>query len=167
MTPKTVPLKTLDLSISPPWAEWLRIGTCSWKYDSWKGLLYETGKDYGSQDYLPDYASCLRTVEVDQWFWSLFPGGIRLPEPGDVKRYAESVPDDFVFSIKAPNALTLTHFYSGRGSGLRPGSVPAVLARDRKPRARTPSSAEQKRISPASPTSPSWTLGSWSGSWNA
>ncbi len=120
MTLKSVPSKTLDLSIPPEWAEWLRIGTCSWKYDSWKGLIYEPGKDYGPWDYLPDYGRRLRTVEVDQWFWSLFPGSIRLPEPGDVKRYAESVPDDFVFSIKAPNALTLTHFYAKLGGAEKP-----------------------------------------------
>lgn len=64
MTPKSVPSKTLDLSIPPERAEWLRIGTCSWKYDSWKGLIYEAGKDYGPQDYLPDYARRLRPVYV-------------------------------------------------------------------------------------------------------
>jgi uncharacterized protein YecE (DUF72 family) len=51
-------------------------------------------------------------VEVDQWFWSLFPGSVKLPEERVVKRYAESVPDDFVFTVKAPNSLTLTHFYA-------------------------------------------------------
>ena len=112
MTVKKSPAHTLDLSVPPEFANWLRIGTCSWKYDSWKGLVYDQDKTYRAQDYLPDYARRLRTVEVDQWFWSLFPGSIRLPDPGDVKRYTDSVPDDFVFSIKAPNALTLTHFYS-------------------------------------------------------
>jgi uncharacterized protein YecE (DUF72 family) len=91
---------------------WLRVGTCSWKFDSWKGLLYEHGKIYSPQDYLHDYARQLNTVEVDQWFWSLFPGSIRLPDVRTVKQYSESVPDDFVFTVKAPNALTLTHFYS-------------------------------------------------------
>ncbi len=90
----------------------LKIGTCSWKYDSWKGLIYEVGKTYRSDDYLSDYARVLDSVEVDQWFWSLFPGTVRLPESSQVRRYAESVPDNFVFTVKAPNALTLTHFYS-------------------------------------------------------
>jgi uncharacterized protein YecE (DUF72 family) len=91
---------------------YLRIGTCSWKYNSWKGLFYDDDKRYRPDDYLCDYARHLDSVEVDQWFWSLFPGGLRLPEPDTVKNYAASVPDDFVFSIKAPNALTLTHYYS-------------------------------------------------------
>jgi uncharacterized protein YecE (DUF72 family) len=67
---------------------------------------------YRPWDYLGDYARQLDSVEIDQWFWCLFPGGLRLPEPDTVKAYADSVPDDFVFSIKAPNALTLTHFYA-------------------------------------------------------
>jgi uncharacterized protein YecE (DUF72 family) len=91
---------------------WLRIGTCSWKFDSWKGLLYEPGKRYRPQDYLHDYARHLNTVEIDQWFWSLFPGSIRLPDVRTVRQYAESVPDDFLFTVKAPNALTLTHYYA-------------------------------------------------------
>lgn len=90
----------------------LKIGTCSWKFDSWKGLFYDQAKTYRPDDYLPDYAQHLDTVEIDQWFWSLFPGGIRLPDIGTVKNYAESVPDGFIFTVKAPNSLTLTHFYA-------------------------------------------------------
>ena len=90
---------------------YLRVGTCSWKFDSWKGLYYEAHKRYRADDYLLDYAKRLNSVEIDQWFWSLFPGGIRLPETRTVKTYAESVPPDFTFTVKAPNSLTLTHFY--------------------------------------------------------
>jgi len=90
---------------------YLRIGTCSWKYDSWKGLVYERDRAYRPGDYLADYARHFNSVEVDQWFWSLFPGGVRLPEAKTVKEYAAAVPDDFVFSVKAPNSITLTHFY--------------------------------------------------------
>jgi uncharacterized protein YecE (DUF72 family) len=104
------------MNLRPPekWRSSLKIGTCSWKYDSWKGLVYESGKSYRPQEYLADYAKKLDSVEIDQWFWSLFPGSARLPEPRDVRLYAESVPDDFVFTVKAPNALTLTHFYAKR-----------------------------------------------------
>jgi uncharacterized protein YecE (DUF72 family) len=90
----------------------LRIGTCSWKFDSWKGLFYDPSKNYTPDDYLVDYAQQLSSVEIDQWFWSLFPGGVKLPDISTVKTYADSVPDDFVFTVKAPNSLTLTHFYS-------------------------------------------------------
>jgi uncharacterized protein YecE (DUF72 family) len=95
----------------------LRIGTCSWKYDSWEGLVYEPGKRYRPEDYLPDYAKYFTTVEIDQWFWSLFPTGVKLPGPEVVKRYADSVPGDFRFTIKAPNAITLTHSYAKQPKG--------------------------------------------------
>ena len=90
----------------------LKLGTSSWKYDSWQGLLYPPGTKDTPGSYLAEYAKHLGTVEVDQWFWSLFPSGVKLPDPSTAKAYAESVPDDFLFAIKAPNALTLTHFYS-------------------------------------------------------
>jgi uncharacterized protein YecE (DUF72 family) len=90
----------------------LRIGTCSWKYDSWKGLIYESEKDYKPYDYLIDYARSYTTVEIDQWFWSLFPTGAKLPNFETVKIYSDSVPDDFLFTVKVPNSITLTHHYA-------------------------------------------------------
>jgi uncharacterized protein YecE (DUF72 family) len=102
----------LNLTIPEPLRPFLRLGTCSWKYDSWKGLLYDAGKTYRADNYLADYAKHLTTVEIDQWFWSLFPTGVTLPATDTVKQYAESVPDDFRFTVKAPNAITLTHYYA-------------------------------------------------------
>ena len=101
-----------DIDVPVKLKPYLKLGTSSWKYDSWKGTIYERGKTYRPDDYLADYAKVLGSVEVDQWFWSLFPGGARLPEPAVVRRYAAAVPDDFTFTVKAPNALTLTHFYA-------------------------------------------------------
>jgi len=61
---------------------------------------------------LPEYAKHFNTVEIDQWFWSLFgEDKVVLPQPSAVKSYADKVPDDFKFTIKIPNSLTLTHFY--------------------------------------------------------
>ena len=89
----------------------LRIGTCSWKYPSWAGLVYSAR--HGGINYLAEYATKYDTVEVDQWFWSLFESGEpKLPRPADVVDYRCSVPADFRFSIKVPNSITLTHFYS-------------------------------------------------------
>jgi uncharacterized protein YecE (DUF72 family) len=86
----------------------LRIGTCSWKFPSWHGLVYSAPKGI---DYLAEYAIKYDTVEIDQWFWSLFGESIRLPDPADVARYRESVPDGFRFTVKVPNSITLTHRY--------------------------------------------------------
>jgi uncharacterized protein YecE (DUF72 family) len=104
----------------------LRIGTCSWKYPSWRGLVYSPDVD----NYLQEYSRKYSTVEVDQWFWSLFPGHkIRLPDPGDVRQYRDSVPDDFRFSVKIPNCITLTHAYSKGKSSPGPAN-PTFLSRE-------------------------------------
>lgn len=87
----------------------LKIGTCSWKYDSWKGIIYPAGGEF---NYLEEYSKHFNTVEIDQWFWSLFDKNqVRLPNPKDVADYNQSVPDKFQFTIKIPNSVTLTHFY--------------------------------------------------------
>jgi uncharacterized protein YecE (DUF72 family) len=83
-----------------------RIGTCSWKYDSWRGLVYPEGKEI---NYLQEYSKQFSTVEVDQWFWSLFKGTVVLPKAEGVMTYARSVPPGFIFGIKVPNSITLTH----------------------------------------------------------
>jgi uncharacterized protein YecE (DUF72 family) len=102
----------LNLAIPARYEGCLRVGACSWKFDSWKGLVYRPGVEYGPNDYLPDYARHFNTVEVDQWFWSLFPPGVKLPDEATVKAYADSVPDDFLFTVKAPNSITLTNYYA-------------------------------------------------------
>ncbi len=87
----------------------LRIGTCSWKYDSWRGLVYS---DIEKINYLQEYSQIYNTVEVDQWFWSLFPPSKAvLPNSSIVESYKNSVPKDFLFTIKVPNSITLTHYY--------------------------------------------------------
>ena len=87
----------------------IRFGTCSWKYDSWQGLIY-SGKS--KKNYLSEYSLKYPTVEIDQWFWSLFgTDKVSLPEEKVVREYTDSVPDDFKFTIKVPNSITLTHFY--------------------------------------------------------
>jgi uncharacterized protein YecE (DUF72 family) len=89
----------------------VRVGTCSWKYPSWAGLVYSGA---AGADYLRQYAQRWRTVEIDQWFWTL-------PEPATAAEYAAAVPADFRFTVKLPNALSLTHFYRKKGEAeLRP-----------------------------------------------
>jgi uncharacterized protein YecE (DUF72 family) len=89
----------------------LRVGTCSWKYPSWKGLVYTKAAGI---DYLAEYAARYDTVEVDQWFWAP-------PEPETAAQYAAVTPESFRFTVKLPNALTLTHFYRKKGeTALRP-----------------------------------------------
>jgi len=93
----------------------IRIGTCSWKYPSWSGLVYSAPKGI---DYLEEYARHYDSVEVDQWFWSLFAGDkVKLPDEAVVAGYRQAVGDDFRFTVKVPNSLSLTHHYKGKKSG--------------------------------------------------
>lgn len=90
----------------------LRIGTCSWKYESWRGLVYSKEEKI---NFLKEYAQHYNSVEVDQWFWSLHGNNkVILPKPEVVKAYQISVPNDFKFTIKIPNSITLTHLNKGK-----------------------------------------------------
>jgi uncharacterized protein YecE (DUF72 family) len=87
----------------------LYVGTCSWKFPSWRGLVYSADKGI---DYLQEYARQYNTVEIDQWFWSRFGlGEVSLPRPDDAAAYRSVVSDGFRFTVKAPNSVTLTHLY--------------------------------------------------------
>lgn len=99
----------------------IHFGTCSWKYDSWKGLVYP---HYDKQNYLEEYAKTYGTVEIDQWFWSLFApdSPVVLPKQKDTAEYDAATPDDFRFTIKAPNSITLTHYYPKYAGTAQPSS---------------------------------------------
>jgi uncharacterized protein YecE (DUF72 family) len=91
------------------------VGTCSWKYDSWRGLVYS---DTPELNHLAEYSRKYNTVEIDQWFWSLFSGAkVVLPQQAVVREYVRAVPGNFKFTIKVPNSLTLTHYYRKEKSG--------------------------------------------------
>lgn len=93
----------------------LRIGTCSWKYSSWKGIVYSDSENI---NFLEEYSRQFDTVEIDQWFWSLFsPTKVVLPQKKVAAEYKKSVPKEFKFTIKVPNSITLTHFYNKDKTG--------------------------------------------------
>jgi uncharacterized protein YecE (DUF72 family) len=87
----------------------LHIGTCSWKFPAWRGIVYSGQR---GSNLLEEYARHYGCVEVDQWFWSLFgPDQLRLPSLALAAEYAAAVPRTFRFAVKMPNALTLTHYH--------------------------------------------------------
>jgi uncharacterized protein YecE (DUF72 family) len=93
----------------------MKIGTCSWKFPEWRWIYGESGEEKGF-NHLEHYSQFYSAVEIDQWFWSLFASGAKLPNTETVKIYADSVPDDFLFTVKAPNSITLTHHYAKQSS---------------------------------------------------
>ncbi len=84
------------------------LGSCSWKYPSWEGLVYSSRSP---RNFLEEYAQKYQTVEIDQWFWSLGKSSYGLPNRALVSEYNEATPSGFRFTIKAPNAITATRAY--------------------------------------------------------
>jgi uncharacterized protein YecE (DUF72 family) len=74
----------------------LRIGTCSWNYESWP--IYSV-KQNRAADYLSEYCLFFDTAEIDSWFY-------RPPDERTVKDYDLNTPDSFVFTAKVPSILT-------------------------------------------------------------
>jgi uncharacterized protein YecE (DUF72 family) len=79
----------------------LKIGTCSWNYPSWVGLVYSAPSP-NAAGYLPEYSKRFRTAEIDSWFY-------RLPERHDVLDYLGSVDEGFSFTVKVTEDISLTH----------------------------------------------------------
>jgi uncharacterized protein YecE (DUF72 family) len=86
----------------------LRIGTCSWNYDSWVGLVY-SGASPTAAGYLGEYSKRFRTAEVDSWFY-------KMPESREVLSYLGEVDEDFTFSCKVSEEICLTHKRNRGGS---------------------------------------------------
>jgi uncharacterized protein YecE (DUF72 family) len=75
----------------------IHIGTSGWHYKHWKGLFYPAGMP--SQDYLPHYLNYFRTVEINNSFY-------RLPSAETFATWRESVPEGFIFAVKASRYIT-------------------------------------------------------------
>lgn len=85
----------------------LLLGTCSWNYPSWKGLVY-TRTQKTAADYLGEYARHFDTAEIDSWFY-------KIPSPQEAAQYDQNTPDHFVFTTKVWQNLSLTHRRSAPG----------------------------------------------------
>ena len=86
----------------------LYLGSCSWKYPSWENLVYSSREP---ADFLAEYARKYRSVEVDQWFWSLGKTSYGLPDRATVAQYNAVTPSGFRFTVKCPNTLTVPYAY--------------------------------------------------------
>jgi uncharacterized protein YecE (DUF72 family) len=110
----------------------LRMGTSSWSFPGWTGLVYarEAATEVLAREGLPAYARhpLLRTVGVDRTFYG--------PVPAETFRaWAQAVPDDFRFLVKAHEALTLPRFplherYGARRGEENPTFLDPAYARD-------------------------------------
>lgn len=117
-------LTTLAAALPPQ----LRLGTSSWTYPGWKGLVWEGEHSEAqlSKQGLAVYAQhpLMRAVSIDRSFY-------RPLTAAQYERYASQVPDDFRFVVKAPSVVTdaLVRAEDGRGRQPNPAFLSPELAR--------------------------------------
>jgi Protein of unknown function DUF72 len=84
----------------------MRLGTLSWRYRAWEGLLYRGGyanEGEFQREALREYARFLPALglELTQFSW---------PSPELVNHLLESTAEDFRFVLRVPRLLTLRQF---------------------------------------------------------
>jgi uncharacterized protein YecE (DUF72 family) len=101
------------------------IGTSSWKYPGWRGLVYDEnrymtrGKVAESRferECLAEYAEVFKTVCVDAAYY-------RFPDQRYLESMMSQVPADFQFSFKVTDDITLKRFTKLPRFGLRAGKA--------------------------------------------
>jgi uncharacterized protein YecE (DUF72 family) len=73
------------------------VGTSGFAHKEWKGKFYP--EKISPKDMLRFYAGRLNTVEINNTFY-------HMPTESVLTSWAEQVPDDFVFALKAPQVIT-------------------------------------------------------------
>lgn len=73
------------------------VGTSGFGYKEWKGKFYP--ERIGPGEMLRFYSERLNSVEINNTFY-------RMPTKGVLLSWAGQVPDDFIFALKGPRAIT-------------------------------------------------------------
>ncbi len=121
------PARDTPLLQAPVLPTEIRLGTSSWFFPGWRGLVYEGVHPQTalSKKGLAAYAQIplLRTVSLDRTFYA----PISTVQYG---RYASQVPDDFSFVVKAPALVCDASIRdeTGRGKVANPHFLDAAIA---------------------------------------
>lgn len=75
----------------------LRLGTCAWSYEEWRGSFYPP--DLPEERWLEFYAHHFSAVEIDSTFYAA-------PPEKSVLRWVENTPANFRFACKLPREIT-------------------------------------------------------------
>ena len=75
----------------------IRIGSCAWSFDDWRGVFYP--HDLPASHWLEFYAGHFPAVEVDSTFHAA-------PTEATVRRWTETTPASFRFTCKLPRQIT-------------------------------------------------------------
>lgn len=88
----------------------MHIGTSGWSYKHWKGLFYP--EKIHNSDMLFHYAKTFGTVEINSAFYGM-------PSKHTLQKWHQSVPDHFLFSVKASRYITHQKKLSDPKPGLK------------------------------------------------
>jgi uncharacterized protein YecE (DUF72 family) len=75
----------------------IHVGTSGYGYKEWKGIFYP--EKISPHDMLHFYGERFDTVEINYTFY-------HMPTVAGLSTWAEQVPEDFFFALKAPQAIT-------------------------------------------------------------
>lgn len=101
------------------------LGTSSWRYQGWCGLLYDEdrylwGTHFSKKRFfdhcLEEYAKTFRSVCVDATYYAL-------PRKRFLEGIHAQVPEDFMFSFKVPDEVTIRTFPKVEAFGDRAGKT--------------------------------------------
>jgi len=101
------------------------IGTSSWKYPGWRGLLYDEARyvyrgkfavSRFEKNCLAEYAEVFKTVCVDAAFY-------KFPDEKYLTGLVEQVPEDFQFAFKVTDEITIKKFPNLPRHGARAGQT--------------------------------------------
>jgi uncharacterized protein YecE (DUF72 family) len=99
------------------------IGTSSWKYEGWRGMLYDeqryitrgkVSEKRFEKNCLSEYAEVFKTVCVDGMYY-------KFPDEKYLTGLVEQVPTDFQFAFKVTDAITIKKYANLPKFGARAG----------------------------------------------
>ncbi len=126
-TGDVLPASQSPLLEAPDLPSEIRLGTSSWFFPGWRGLVYDGVHPQTalSRKGLTAYAQVplLRTVSLDRTFYAPI-------SAVEYARYASQVPDDFSFVVKAPALVcdAVMRDEEGRGKVSNPHFLDAAIA---------------------------------------
>ena len=84
------------------------IGTSSWKYEGWRGLVYHhnySSEKNFNENCLKEYAATFPTVGVDHTYYAW-------PSTTTFQKYMDQTPSHFKFGIKVTEKITVLREYA-------------------------------------------------------
>lgn len=99
------------------------IGTSSWKYEGWRGILYDEARYIYRGKFaetrferlcLSEYAEVFKTVSLDASYY-------KFPDHEQLEKLTRQVPVDFEFGLKVTDEITLKRFTNLPRHGIRAG----------------------------------------------